>query len=443
MKRWCIGIAVVLLLTMVSGCGDSSSVTVYDAAGQVLAVIDTVDFEDSTLTDAGYGDYLRLALSEAVTALVQTDGVSEKRAARRLFSGGYELYTAFDGAVYAALRDTYEAQGEDSAFGSAVTDLKGALCAVYSGGGEGYCALPQSPHSAIKPLSVYAPAMDAGLIHWGTRLTDEPYKRIEGEGGRLTDWPSNATGKYSYEKESLAECVRYSLNTAAVHCLKDYGVSRSVEFLQNQLGVDLSAEVSRMEAGGEEEIIGNIALGSLVNGVTPVELAGYYQIFGNEGAYQRPYALTELRWQGKTVYTAVYAPRQIIKASTAGVMNHLLQEVTRRGATGEAAACEGLEVAGKTGTGDRSESNWFVGVTPEYSVALWHGPREGGNRAAQLFASVIERMPAHTQTAFSKVAGVHKGYFCKETGLLFTRKCSKIETGYYASEQTPTVCKGH
>ena len=79
MKRWCIGIAVVLLLTMVSGCGDSSSVTVYDAAGQVLAVIDTVDFEDSTLTDAGYGDYLRLALSEAVTALVQTDGVSEKR----------------------------------------------------------------------------------------------------------------------------------------------------------------------------------------------------------------------------------------------------------------------------------------------------------------------------------------------------------------------------
>ncbi len=443
MKRWCVGMALVILLTMLSGCGGSASVTVYDMDGNVLATPNRMDYATSCLTDAGYDDYVCLALTEAVTALAEQKGIKEAKAQRLLFSGGYEIHTALDPTAYEAVAAAYATAPEGLAFGCAVTDLHGALRVVYSGGGSANGVTPRAPHSSIKPLSVYAPAMDAGRIHWGTRLTDEPYKRIEGEGGRLNDWPSNATGKYSYEAESLCECIRQSLNTTAVHCLKDYGVSRSVEFLQHQLGMDLSAEVSRMQAGGEEEIIGNIALGSLVAGASPVDMAGYYQIFANGGAYQRPYAVTQLRRQGEAVYTADYAPRQVIKASTAGVMNRLLQEVTRRGATGEAAACEGLEVAGKTGTGDRYEDNWFVGVTPEYSCAVWHGDGWQENRAAQLFSAIIEKMPEHTQTTFPEVAGVHKGYFCKETGLLFTRECSKIEVGYYASEQTPAVCSGH
>ena len=444
MRRFCWLLALTLLLGMLPGCGGTGGVTVYDAEGNRLATVSQMDFSPQELTDPGYDDYVCLALTEAVSALTEQRGITESRARRVLFSGGYEIHTAFSPAVYAALEAAYATAEEGLAFGGAVTDLEGALCAVYSGGGAGNGITPRSPHSSIKPLSVYGPAMDAGVIHWGTRLTDDPYTQTVGESGRLNNWPSNATGSYSYQPERLTDCIRYSLNTTAVHCLHEYGVARSVDFLESRFGIDLTAEKERMQAADEDEIIGNIALGSLVAGVSPVDMAGYYQIFVNYGMYQRPYTVTAIRRaDGEAVYTYSGVAQQVLQPTTARIMNYLLQAVVQRGGTGADAFSKEVEVAGKTGTGDRFEDNWFVGVTPQYSCAVWHGEGVQENRAAELFAQVLEHLPTHTQTTFPDCERVHKGYFCKETGLLFTQSCSKIEVGYYASTQPPEVCDGH
>ena len=444
MKRLCIVWAVVLLLTTLPGCGAYMPVTVYDAQGGVLGTPDRLDFGTDSLTDAAYGDYVQLALTEAVIALAQAKDCSESRAERLLFSGGYAIHTALDPVTFSAVRSAYETAPEGLPFGCAITDLNGALCAVYSGGEASYALQPQSPHSAFKPLSVYAPALDAGLIHWGSRWRDEPYKQLKGENGLPINWPANATAQYSYEEESLRDSIRHSLNTVAVHCLHKYGVSRSLDFLEQSFDIDLTAERQRMEDADEDEIIGNIALGSLLVGVSPVDMAGYYQIFANYGMYTQPYTVTTIQdAAGTAVYTCAATARQVIDPTTGCIMNRLLQSVVQRGSTGEDAACENIRVAGKTGTDDLGTGNWFVGVTPQYSCAVWHGSNRDGNRAAALFASIVEGLPAHTQTDFADCAGVHKGTFCKETGLLFTRRCSKIETGYYATGPAPGVCDGH
>lgn len=419
------------------------AVTLYDAQGNVLVTTET----GTEIYELENWAYLEMVLTETVEIIARQKDCSEGEARQRLFTEGYRIYTAFDATAFGALKTVKERWGMTCNTACAITDLKGSLLAVYSTDLKekqiNYAIERRSPYSSFKALSVYTPALEKGIASWSSMYMDSPYKQLKNEDGKLQDWPANASGTYSGESLPVYEALRKSLNTVAVKCLKDVGITDSMTFLQDKLGISLTEETYVVKNYGEEEVIGNIALGYLETGITPVEMAGYYQMFANGGSYSVPKTVREIRLEdGAPWYTRQAEAEQVISPGTADTMNKLLQGVVADGGTGESARCGDIAVAGKTGTGDDYADNWFVGVTPGYSLAVWHGQHES-NQADQMFAMVIRELYSQLPDAnrtFVTHHNLHQIAYCVHSGKAFSAGCTQIEVGYFANKDTLPVC---
>ena len=118
---------------------------------------------------------------------------------------------------------------------------------------------------------------------------------------------------------TAADALKESNNAVAVKVLKDYGVEKSVRFLEDTLGYDVDNEKKILEeegedrtlsniasgylAEGEDRILSNIALGYLENGVTVSKMADAYQVFINEGKDTPLCAVKEIEKSGETYWT--------------------------------------------------------------------------------------------------------------------------------------------
>ncbi len=390
--------------------------------------------------------YLDIVIQEALSVL--TEQMGEKKARETLWIHGYTVYTSFDQNLFDAVQVAEKTWSSAADAAIAVTDLQGNLLAAYSNSTEGinYAIAKHKPHSAWKPLSVYMQALEAGKADWSTMYEDSPYKEIQTEDGKLQPWPSNNTGIYTNEKITLHEALKQSVNTVAVKCLSDVGVSESIKFLEEKFGISMTYESKMAQVGSEEEVIGNVALGSLAEGVTAVDMAGYYQIFGAEGSYTRPQTVRKItNAAGETVYKRKSEAQQIITAGTAVIMNRLLQSVVSENGTGAAAFSQDIQIAGKTGTGTDFVDNWFVGTTPQYSCAVWHGQEES-NRAAELAGSVIRGLyqaNPYAQKEFQSEAKLQQIVYCTESGKPFGKHCTSIAMGWFSMEKTGEQCFAH
>ncbi len=427
------------------GCS-TKEVSILDKEDKVLTTVHQANLEKEKLEKEGYRAYLDIVLDEAVQIVSEVEACSVDEAEKLIFERGYSIHTAFDKQVYDALENT-QALEEGVSFGCAVTDLQGGLLAVYSAGDfeqeyKNFATVKTPPYSSFKPLSVYSPAIDSGIATWSTMYQDEPIKQIENEDGSMRDWPANATGTYTNKGVSVYTAIQKSLNTVAVRCLQEYGVEKSIENLKEKFGMSLEFEESRLQVLGAEEIIGNVALGYLQGGVSPVDMAGYYQMFANGGTYIAPKAVREIRdTEGNTIYERKEEKKQVISVQTAFIMNQLLQNVVKPGGTGEKARCDNLLVGGKTGTGDKG--NWFVGFTPQYSCAVWHGTETEKNTTSEIFSKVVSQFKHDESIQFPDTRTVQKAVFCTESGKLISDKCQKIDVGYYSLDTELPVCDIH
>ena len=391
--------------------------------------------------------YLELAVEEAAAAVAQRENCTAQEAEQRLFQEGYSIYTAFDKTADEALGAVAATLGGEQDTAAVFADLDGNILAVRSTDKSqkqvNYATQRRSPCSSFKALSVYTPAVEMGKVNWSTLYEDTPYKQIQNDDGTARDWPSNATGTYSEKTVTVYEALRTSLNTVAVKCLADVGVQAAMEFLRTNFGIALKEEQHMLETYGQEEVIGNLALGYLETGITPVEMAGYYQMFANGGLYRQPKTVVKiLDTDGAPVYFEKAEQRQVIRPETADTVNKLLQGVVMSGGTGVQARCPDVEIAGKTGTGDHYADNWFVGVTPGYSLAVWHG-KSDGNHAAEAFSTAIRSFYQHRPEENRKFV-THKNLtqiaYCVHSGKAFSEHCTLIETGYFENADTLPVC---
>lgn len=419
-KILCFGLIFSFLLGLL-GCSapPTGKVVLLDDTGNTLATVTSFAFQKEGLLNPAYAPYVSLALTHGVEALMETQSLTQEDAKEELMVGGYTLHTAFSGAVFTSLSVMGSAH-PDLGLGVAVTNLSGQLICAYGD----YATYQTAPHSALKPLSVYAPFIEYNKGGWSSMFEDSPYKQVDGE-----DWPKNAHGQYTYKSMMLYEGVAHSVNTLAVKALKELGTARSISFLEESFGLDLTGEKSLLQ--DPDGALGNLALGSLTTPVSPVELAGYYQIFGNEGKYIAPNTLTKITKGEQVVWENQTAPAQVISYETAFMMNKLLQGVVTLG-TGKEAKSAGVPVVGKTGTGryENTHDNWFVGVTPGYSVAVYHNYHKEGNIAPRLFRSAIMGFPHEEKTAFPTCSGVKTAVFCTATGKAWSPTCAGMVKGY-------------
>lgn len=315
-----------------------------------------------------HGWFVDAALEEAEDIL----GVT----ADELLTGGYYIETTMDARLQALAESLFEDDGlfpGDAADGTAVqgalavTDVEtGGLAALIGGreytvqrGFHRATQMRRQPGSALKPLAVYAPAIQMGYT---TASILQDVRRDFGGGYN----PRNAGESY-HGAVTLRRALALSMNVATVQLMSEIGVSASLAFLE-QAGIPLTQTDGNL----------SLALGSMTTGVTPAELSASYAMFGNRGVYNPPYLIERIfASDGTELYAHAASPRTVMTAQDAYLMTSLMQSVTGWG-TGAKLSATGLAVAGKTGTvslvgmsGNRDI--WMAAYTSDWSLACWMG----------------------------------------------------------------------
>ena len=298
--------------------------------------------------------------------------------------------------------------------------------------------------SAIKPISVYAPALDDGTINGTSTIDDYPVMVLNG-----SVYPKNANGRYM-GLTPLHTAIARSTNTCAVRVVQEYGTSRSYDFMTNKLGFTTLTSQDAQQ-------VGNMGLGGLDRGVTTEEMAAAFAAFANEGIYTAPRTFIRVEDADGNVILENEAKASVaMKDTTAALMNSLLQEVIN-GGTGYEGRISGMHVAGKTGTTNNDQDRYFVGYTPYYSCAVWvgyvHNQRivASGNPAASMWQKVMSRIHADLPDKdFFSCSGLTYVKVCADSGLLATDSCaedcrgSRVYSALVAADNAPSAyCNMH
>ena len=331
------------------------------AAEEVLTV------KESKGKTQNYGWYIDAALAEAESLLQITPD--------ELLSSGYHIYTALDREQQSIIDRHYEnsASFPDNArdgtpvqSAMASVDVRnGAVRAIV--GGRSYdvqrglnraTQLRRQPGSALKPLAVYAPAIEYHGYTTASVLDDTPRAF-----GKYT--PRNAGYKY-YGNVTVRTALKLSLNVACVGLLNDIGIASSRRYLQSA-GIPLDDRDANL----------SLALGAMTYGVSPVQLAAAYVPFGNGGFYYAPYFVERIEdADGKILFEHHAQGERILSEQSAYLMTSLLQSVTTSG-TGSKLSNAGTPVAGKTGTVNMENGGnrdiWMAAYNSEVSTAFWMG----------------------------------------------------------------------
>lgn len=232
----------------------------------------------------------------------------------------------------------------------------------------------RQPGSAIKPLAVYAPALEYGLITPATVIDDSPYNN---NGTNGAAWPVNSFGAYR-GLTNVYTGLQNSVNTLAVKIMGDYITPQlSFDFLTQNLGFSTDHLVIRRESNGtvySDIDIAPLALGGLTDGITTLEMAAAYASFPRGGVYIAPRTYTKVvADDGVTVLLDNEQESSIaMKDSTAWYINYMLRNAMING-TGTYARFDGMTMAGKTGTTSSRKDLYFAGYTPYYTAAVWSG----------------------------------------------------------------------
>lgn len=243
--------------------------------------------------------------------------------------------------------------------------------------------------SSIKPLTVYGPALDAGLSPATGVLNAKV--RIDGYGGE-NGYPSLGSSRWK-GIVSVRRGVTSSLNIVAARLLFDVVTTdRSVEYLES-----LGVPERRINQDGP-----GLALGT--SGITPLEMASAYACIANGGMYIQPVSFTKVVAPDGTVILDAEDVREehrVYKESTAYMLVDMMKDVVTKG-TGTAAQIPGITVAGKTGTNDDYTSAYFAGFTGYYTASLWIGHdmyseklasgSTGGTVAAPLWQAFMSKL---------------------------------------------------
>lgn len=217
---------------------------------------------------------------------------------------------------------------------------------------------PTSAEAASKPAggdSQFESFRREGIVTPLTTLIDEPTTFIY-DNDRTYE-PNNYKQQYR-GLVTVRTALQHSLNVPTIKVAERVGYERVANFARR---AGLNAKIKGYPS---------VALGAFE--VTPIEMAGAYTAFANEGMRIQPHALLRVKSADGHVNKAYkYDPQEIIRPELAYLMTHLMAGVIDSG-TGAGVRARGftLPAAGKTGT---SRDGWFAGYTKDILAIAWVG----------------------------------------------------------------------
>jgi len=171
--------------------------------------------------------------------------------------------------------------------------------------------------------------------------------------------PSNFSKKY-YGKISLDFALANSVNTISTQILEQYDINELINFATILGFKNIPKSLS-------------LALGTL--DATPLQVAGAYLIFPNNGYFELPFSIKYIMDEkGNFLYKPYRFHKKIINGYATAMIRQLMEHVVDYG-TARRIRQMGYKgkVAGKTGTSSNFRDAWFVGFTPKYLCVVWVG----------------------------------------------------------------------
>ncbi len=350
----------------------------------------TTDLSWQNEVDGVNSWYIDMAVEDVIGDLVAEYGYSREAASLMVYSGGLRIYTAMDPGVQSVLEEYYAnvehfpERAGDNKFESSmividpqtgdILGVAGAIGEKKANRVQNYATMTDRPSgSTIKPLSVYAPALEAGVITSASVYDDVPVS-FRSDGSTLVGWPKNYPAAYRGLTNVMAS-VRDSVNTVAVRVLADLGESESFKFLTEKAGLRL-IESRRLSDGSVITDIGaaSLALGQQNYGVTVRELTGAYTMLANKGIRSETrsyFKVTDA--SGNLLLSRDYSGIRAICEETASIVTLMLKDVVSLGTAKALTLDEHVDVAGKTGTTQDNYDKWFIAYTPYYLGGVWCG----------------------------------------------------------------------
>lgn len=370
--------------------------------------LDFVRGENSPSTSNVYSYYEEVVLSDVIGDLAKAKGISRNAASQLVHNAGYEIYACIDKDIQAKVDAIYtDPEKLPKTYGSTKSQLQSAIVIIDQATGEikalrggtgdktiNYglnraTGTTRPPGSSIKPIAVYGPAVEYGLISPSTLVLDKDEKHVQ---LTHTSWyPKNSPPGYD-GIITITTALQKSKNTVAAQIVDKLTPSASLEFLRSRLGVtsliDSDADYAAM------------ALGEPHYGITVREMAQAYTALANDGVftYSRTYTMVKDR-SGKIILDNQPQTIQAFSQNTARAMTYMLNNAATYG-TGHESRLSNMPVAGKTGTTSANRDRWFCGYTPYYTCAVWTGydtPETMafyGNPATQIWQKVMSAVHA-------------------------------------------------
>lgn len=370
--------------------------------------LDFVRGENSPSTSNVYSYYEEVVLSDVIGDLAEAKGISRNAASQLVHNAGYEIYACIDKDIQAKVDAIYtDPEKLPKTYGSTKSQLQSAIVIIDQATGEikalrggtgdktiNYglnraTGTTRPPGSSIKPIAVYGPAVEYGLISPSTLVLDKDEKHVQ---LTHTSWyPKNSPNSYD-GIITITTALQKSKNTVAAQIVDKLTPSASLEFLRSRLGVtsliDSDADYAAM------------ALGEPHYGITVREMAQAYTALANDGVftYSRTYTMVKDR-SGKIILDNQPQTIQAFSQETARTMTYMLNNAATYG-TGHESRLSNMPVAGKTGTTSANRDRWFCGYTPYYTCAVWTGydtPETmafSGNPATQIWQKVMSAVHA-------------------------------------------------
>ena len=435
--------------------------------------------------------YTDAAIEEAIELIMDHYDVSYLVAESLVYTSGFQIVTAQDYEIQQALEEYY---ANDDNFPSVdesfiqpqsscviIDPDTGDVLALAGARGEklgnrilNYATqTKRPPGSSIKPISVYAPALEAGLITYGTIVDDVPVnfgEQFNADTGELEytrtgGYPSNAPNVYN-GLTTIHSAVRRSVNTVAWRVLEELTLEISYSFLRDRLGITSLVYADELASGAVVSDLGYapLALGQLSYGITVKEITAAYSIFANNGIYNKErIVLKILDNEGNVIINNDMESDIVISEQNACIMTKMLKEVVDSGTASRLTVKNKVNIAGKTGTTQSDNDRWFVGYSPYYICGVWFGysmPKSLGSFSSSKSPALVvwddvmnivhdkkiaeENAAGRPIEKFETAPGVITATYCMDSGKLMTDACksdprgSRAEIGYFVQGTEPT-----
>ena len=399
-----------------------------------------------------FTDYMT---AEVAADLAEKYSITEKEAERIIHTGGLHIYSTVDQDIQKAINTEFSNDynfpysEETPQAAMVVTEVgTGRIRAMVGGRNASGQMLfnratsPRQPGSSIKPLSVYAaalqksedcalhnqrfPLVDYGIDRqgdrwWGDYITAGSV--VIDERLLINDevWPLNFSRRFSGFR-TFRTALQQSINTCAVKIQLQTGADYSMEMLK-KFGISTAVDDSSLPVNDLNPAA--LALGAMTYGVTPLDMALAYAVFPNGGERNEGSSYTKVTSaRGKTLLEKEPESTRVLDEGVAFIMRDCLESVVTRGIAGNA-SIYGVPVGGKTGTTNDDYDYWFVGFTPKYSAALWVGTdkntemNSSSASAALLWSRIMSQVPDIAEGEYppqpAKVVNVRGEYYTEKT----------------------------